>query len=143
MIAAIFVGSAVSSENYIPLNCPSETNQASLNLLKDVLDTPDGDRIRNQMGLNSTSFNEVQTLINPNDTSACSQLANNADVKAALDRRHSNGAIVYKAYYYRADNFYFVIMQYQQSGIDGDLTLAPTYLDIFNNNFVRLKGYSL
>lgn len=97
---------------------------------------------RQETGVVGVDANQLQVLssYNSQDQSACEFLNN--EYSLTINEKWPDGSIAYDVAYYKAGNFYFVSIVVAQPDDSNEVAVGLSFIDIYDENLNRIKGYS-
>jgi len=120
--------------------CPSddETNHA---IMEEFLTIPEWSPARGETNTDHLTTSQINYLKDYENKSICKQL--NDTYKEFISESWSDNGKTFNQYditYYRVGDFYFVVISLSQYA--GYISAGVAYIDVYDNNLNRLKGYA-
>lgn len=119
--------------------CPVQNsfNQSVMeDFLTDTIWAPE----RTETNTGSLTVSQITLLNDSSHSSVCTSF--NDTYQEAFDEKNGIGETAKNITYYKAGNFYFVIITPRQSDDPNYITFGVSYLDIYDLNIDFVKGYA-
>jgi hypothetical protein len=95
---------------------------------------------RTESNTESLTVSQITILDDTDDRSACSTFNN--IYQEAFDEKNGLGEPANNITYYKAGNFYFVVITPRQSDNPDYITFGTSFLDIYDQNIDLVKAYA-
>jgi|AntRauTorckE6833_2_1112554.scaffolds.fasta_scaffold46716_1 hypothetical protein len=119
--------------------CPGP-NDTNTSIVEDFLTKPDWTERRAAANVGSLSVSQVKVLTDSNDGSVCSSFYET--YQGFFEEENGIGEPAYNITYYKAGNFYFVVITIQQSNNPDYVGFGVSYIIISDQNLDLIKAYA-
>lgn len=119
--------------------CPKDI-PINRSVMTDFLEKSWWEPQRIETNTTNLSVSQIQSLADSVDSSVCESF--NKQYEEALSQLHQTGGKAYNVSYYKAGQFYFVIIGVKQPENPDVVAHGTTYFDIYDSNINFVKGYA-
>jgi len=119
-------------------DCP-ESNEDNHSELVNFFTKPYWSEERVVTGTGHLTTSQITLLVDSANSMACTTF--NTQYAEAFEEKNGIGEQANDVTYYKAGNFYFVVITPRQSEEEGYITFGPSYIDIYDQNLNFIKGY--
>ncbi len=119
--------------------CPG-SNDTNTSIVEDFLTKPEWAERREAANAEGVSVSQITLLTDANDGSVCSSF--NETYQGFFEEENGIGEPAYNITYYKASNFYFVVVTIRQSDNPDYVGFGVSYITISNQNLDLIKAYA-
>lgn len=127
-------------EHAFPADVCPEPNDTNISILEDFLTKAGWTERREAANVGSLTVSQVTLLTNANDENVCTSF--NETYQGFFEEENGIGEPAYKINYYKAGNFYFVVISIRQSDNPDYVGFGASYITISDQNLDLIKAYA-
>jgi hypothetical protein len=119
--------------------CPV-ANSNTEGVLEEFLTLSEWSSARQETNTDNLTTGQITLLTSPNHTSKCETFNN--QYQEALSEEWESGGKTYDVTYYKAGDFYFVVILLKEPNDSNVAASGVNYLDVYDDNLNLVKGYA-